>query len=347
MPVLITGGCGFIGTNLAHRLLSGGRAVHLFDNLTSPGAEQNLQWLREEHQELLTTEIGDVRDWRGLEKALENASEVYHLASQESASSSLQEPLVDFDVNARGTLNLLNAIRESGRQIPLVFASTSKVYGPLSDLKLQSDSVRYSPCDRKFIGVDEQHALDPRRPYGCSKAAADQYVLDFARSYALPTLVLRLGSIYGPHQFGNENQGWVSHLLLRTLHTMPITIFGDGKQVRDILFIEDLVNALLLAQASMDRLKGRAFNIGGGQENTVSLIQFLDLVGKIGARMPRVKFAPWRPGDQRYYASNSTSFQKITRWFPRVGVRQGLANLYRWMVETRQVAPVILATTGA
>lgn len=347
MAVLITGGCGFLGTNLAHRLLSARRPVHLFDNLSRPGSERNLFWLKEQHKEewqkeLLTIEIADVRDWRSLSKALKNASEVYHFASQEAISVSRSEPLMDFDVNVRGTFHLLNAIRESGRRIPLIFTSTHKVYGTLTGQDLQASAVAYQPCERKFIGVDEQSCLDPQGSFACSKAAAELYVLDFARSYQMPALVFRIGSVYGPHQYGNEDHGWVAHLLLRTLRSQPVTIYGDGRQVRDLLHIDDLINAFLVAQASIDRLKGQAFNLGGGVENALSLVQFIELAGRIGGRIAHVKFAPWRLLDQRYYASDYSKFRAITRWAPRIDARQGIEQLYRWMVDTRQAPPLVL-----
>jgi len=346
MPTLITGGCGFIGINLAHRLLSAGRAVHLYDSLASPGSERNLHWLRERHKAaaqdgLLTSEIADLRDWRTLSHTLKNASEVYHLAAQERVSISRQDPLIDFEVNALGTVRLLNAIRESGRRIPVIFTSSSKVYGPLSGLKLKADGNRYRPCDRKFKGIDEQFPINPEGPYGCSKAVGDLYTLDFVRTYGLSAVGFRLGSVYGPNQLGSEDQGWVVHLMLQILRGQPITIYGDGKQVRDLLHVEDLVTALMLAQTFMERIKGQAFNLGGGQGNSMSLIEFLELTGRIGGRVPHVKFAPWRLGDQRYYVTDFTKFQQATRWAPRNGIRDGLDQLRNWMVETFQAPPTM------
>jgi CDP-paratose 2-epimerase len=343
MPVLITGGCGFIGTNLAHRLMGAGRPVHLFDNLSRAGSETNLGWLKQEHPELVTSEIGDLRDGRSLGRALANASEIFHLAGREGAAEGLADPLLDFEVNARGTLNLLQAIRASGREIPLVHLSTSKFYAPLPLAQLRSDSARYKPLDPRFAGFDESRLLEPSLPSSCSKAAAEAYVTSFARVYRLPAVAIRCGSVYGPHQNGAEEEQWTAHLATRVLRNMPVTVYGDGKQVRDLLFVEDLVDALLLARSFLGRLRGNVFNVAGGPERAVSLLEFLDTVGTIAGRLPRVKLAPWRCADSRYSVTNSIKFLKATGWQPKVGVRRGIERLVRWIIESRQApAPFTL-----
>src|SRR3954464_14242724 len=279
-PVLITGGSGFIGTNLAHRLLSAGRPVLLFDSLARPGVEQNLRWLHDTHGSQVEIEIAETRDADAVRRAVNRASQVFRFAAQVAVTTSLTDPLEDFEVNARGTLNLLEAIRAQPTPPPLVFTSTNKVYGSREDIGRRRRHLRYEPVDPglRQTGVSEARPLDFHSPYGCSKGSADQYVLDYARTFGLPAIVFRMSCIYGPHQFGNEDQGWVAHFLIRALTDAPITIYGDGLQVRDILFVEDLVDALLLAQEGMHSLAGRAFNIGGGPERTTSLVELVETI---------------------------------------------------------------------
>src|ERR687890_2291653 len=265
-PILITGGAGFIGTNVAHRLLTQGHQVRVFDNLARPGVEQNLRWLRDTHGNQVEIEIADTRNGEAVRRAVERAARVFHFAAQVAVTTSLTDPLEDFEVNARGTLNLLEALRAQPAPPPMVFTSTNKVYGALDDVGLRRRNQRYEPTDPSLrrTGISENRPLDFHSPYGCSKGSADQYVLDYARTYGLPAIVFRMSCIYGPHQFGTEDQGWVANLLIRAMEGEPIVLYGDGMQVRDVLFVEDLVDAFLLAQRNMDRLSGRAFNIGGG-----------------------------------------------------------------------------------
>jgi CDP-paratose 2-epimerase len=336
-PVLITGGSGFIGTNLAHRLLSEGHHVLLFDSLARPGVEQNLRWLHDTHGSQVQIEIADTRNSEAVLQAVERASQVFHFAAQVAVTTSLTDPLEDFEVNARGTLNVLEAIRAQPIPPPLVFTSTNKVYGSLEDIELRQRGLRYEPADATLrrTGVGEWRPLDFHSPYGCSKGSADQYVLDYARTFGLPAIVFRMSCIYGPHQFGTEDQGWVAHFLIRALEGHPITLYGDGRQVRDILCVDDLVNAFLLAQEHMSTEAGQAFNIGGGPANTVSLLELLDVMGEMLGRKPEIEFDEWRPGDQRYYVSDTRKFQQRTGWKPEVDVQQGLEQLTRWLSDTR------------
>lgn len=336
-PVLITGGSGFIGTNLAHRILASGKPVLLFDNLSRPGVERNLRWLRETHGQLVQIEVADVQDQHALRGAVRRASQVFHFAAQVAVTTSLVSSIHDFEVNARGTVNLLEAIRWMDDPPPLVFTSTNKVYGGLPDVKLRVRNNRYEPEDERIRsnGLGEWRPLDFHSPYGCSKGAADQYVIDYSRTFGLPAAVLRMSCIYGPHQFGNEDQGWVAHFLIRALQEKPITLYGDGMQVRDILFVEDLVDAFLLAQANMPNVSGRAFNIGGGPQSTTSLLELLDIIHELHGDRPTVQFGAWRPGDQRYYVSDTRKFKAATGWAPKVNVKQGVEKLYRWLLESR------------
>jgi CDP-paratose 2-epimerase len=336
-PVLITGGSGFIGTNLAHRLLTAGQPVLLFDSLARPGVEKNLRWLRDTHGAQVDVVVADVREADAVRRAVNRAAQVFHFAAQVAVTTSLEDPVEDFDINARGTLNVLEAIRAQADPPPLVFTSTNKVYGALEDVGLRARNLRYEPTDPSIrrTGIGESRPLDFHSPYGCSKGTADQYVLDYARSFGVPAIVFRMSCIYGPHQFGTEDQGWVAHFLIRAMEGRPIILYGDGCQVRDILCVEDLVDAFLLAQEHMSTQAGQAFNIGGGPGNTISLLELLDLIGELLGRKPTVEFDRWRTGDQRYYVSDTGKFQHITGWKPNIGVSEGVERLVQWLRETR------------
>lgn len=347
-PVLITGGSGFIGTNLAHRLLTEGHRVLLLDSLVRPGVEQNLRWLRDTHGKLVDIMVADVRDARAVRWAVQQADQVFHFAAQVAVTTSLTEPVDDFDVNARGTLNVLEAVRAQPSPPPLVFTSTNKVYGALDDVGLRRRNQRYEPTDPTLrqAGVSESRPLDFHSPYGCSKGTADQYVLDYARTYNIPSIVFRMSCIYGAHQFGTEDQGWVAHFLLRALEGQPITLYGDGRQVRDILAVDDLIDAFLLAQAHMATESGQAFNIGGGPGHTISLLELLDLITELQGHKPMFEFDEWRTGDQRYYVSDTGKFQRATGWKPRTTVHEGLERLHRWLIESRRRGAVIGSIGG-
>lgn len=335
-PVLITGGAGFVGSNLADRLLSAGHRVRLLDNLSRAGVERNLQWLIETHGDLVDIEVPDVRNFSTVKQAVKDASQVFHFAAQVAVTSSLTDPREDFEINARGTLNMLEAIRGLENPPPLIFTSTNKVYGTLSDLEFTKQSTRYAPLDPSIQarGIAETRPLDFHSPYGCSKGAADQYVVDYARTFGIPALVFRMSCIYGPHQHGNEDQGWVAHFIIRALSGLPITIYGDGRQVRDILFIDDLVDAFLLAQRHMKKLSGNAFNIGGGPENTISLLELLDVLAELYGGELSIQFEKWRAADQRYYVADTGKFSELTGWKPKVGVNEGIRRLYEWLMAT-------------
>jgi CDP-paratose 2-epimerase len=332
-PALITGGCGFIGTNLAKRIMAGGKSVLIFDNLSRPGVEQNLAFLREAHGDLLRVEAADVQDPHVLRSAVARASQVFHFAAQVAVTTSLTNAVHDFDVNARGTLNLLEAIRDQDDPPPLAFTSTNKVYGGLPDVKLAVAGQRYEPQYEllRANGFGEARPLDFHSPYGCSKGTADQYVIDYSRTFGLPAVVFRMSCIYGPHQRGTEDQGWVAHFLIRALKGEAITLYGDGMQVRDILFIDDLVDAFLLAQAKMRKISGNAFNIGGGASNTISLLELIDMIENLHGARPEIRWGAWRPGDQRYYVSDTSKMHKLTGWTQKVGGEEGVKRLYEWL----------------
>ncbi|MGA9591152.1 MAG: GDP-mannose 4,6-dehydratase [Salegentibacter sp.] len=336
---MITGGAGFIGTNLASRLLSEGKRVMIYDSLFRDGVEENLQWLQKKYGDKLIIQISDIREKRILDQCVRNASEIFHFSAQVAVTTSLTNPLHDFQVNLQGTFNLLEAIRRSPHQPPLLFTSTNKVYGNLNDVEMIPNETRYHPSDKEIEnnGIHEGRSLDFHSPYGCSKGAADQYILDYARSYGLKTAVFRMSCIYGPHQFGTEDQGWVAHFLISALEGNPVTIYGNGKQVRDILFVEDLVDAFVLARKNIDSIAGEVFNIGGGPENTVSLIEILDMIKEKAGKEMEISFEDWRTGDQIYYVSNTTKFKKATGWKPKHSVDEGVQALLEWLCETRNI----------
>ncbi len=340
-PVLITGGAGFIGTNLAHRLLSDRRRVVLYDNLSRPGVDQNLAWLKATHGNRVRHECGDVRDYHRLQKVVREASQVFHLAAQVAVTTSLNEPIEDFEINARGTLNLLEALRSLDQAPPLVFTSTNKVYGDLNEVRLRMRGGRYEPenAAMRANGFSEGCPLNFHSPYGCSKGAACQYVQDYTRTFGLPTVVFRMSCIYGPHQFGTEDQGWVAHFLIQALKGLPLTIYGDGRQVRDVLYVDDLIDAFLLAQSNMRRLSGQVFNIGGGPANTTSLLELMELISELQGHRPSARFADWRPADQQYYVSDTRRFSSATGWKPRIGVRAGVESLNDWLKNRRRGFP--------
>jgi CDP-paratose 2-epimerase len=342
---LITGGAGFVATNVADRLLQDGWHVRLFDNLSRAGVEQNLAWLKSTHGDSVEFVYGDVRDGAALKNAVAGTRRVFHFAAQVAVTTSLVRPIDDFEVNARGTLNLLEAIRALKDRPALLFTSTNKVYGHLDDVSLARMGKRYAPRDPTVSrrGISEKRPLDFHSPYGCSKGAAEQYVLDYARTYDLPATVFRMSCIYGPHQFGNEDQGWVAHFLIQALARRHLTLYGDGLQVRDILYVDDLVDAMMLAHDAIDEIRGEAFNVGGGAANTVSLLELLELIGEMTGERPAHAFEPWRPADQRYYVSDTSKLEAAVGWAPSVSVRDGLKRLAVWLRDAIPAAPRELA----
>jgi CDP-paratose 2-epimerase len=332
-PVLVTGGAGFIGSNLADRLAQEGHDVLIYDALLRPGVEANLDWLKRRHPRRIAVGIADIRDASALAAAVAEAKVVFHLAAQVAVTTSLSDPRLDFDVNLGGSFNLVDALRRRGEPVPLIFASTNKVYGDLADIALERVGDAYLPKDPmlRATGIGEEHPLDFHTPYGCSKGAADQYVLDFGRAYGFPTTVLRMSCIYGPRQMGTEDQGWVAHFLIRALRGEPISIYGDGCQVRDVLDVRDAVSAYLEAWRRMDQVRGRSFNLGGGPMNAISLRQLLAHMGTLIGHPVETRHGDWRAGDQRYYVSD------LRRVGAALGLpaprpwREGVSALAEWL----------------
>jgi CDP-paratose 2-epimerase len=339
---VVTGGAGFVGTNVVARLVEAGKRVVVLDDLSRRGVEQNRRWLRATYGDRVSVHVADVCDRTTVRAALADATEVFHLAAQVAVTTSLDAPLDDHRVNVLGTLTLLEELRRLDDPPPLLFTSTNKVYGSLPDLDLVRNGDRWEPADSRVRenGIGEARPLDFCTPYGCSKGAADQYVRDYAKSYGLDTVVFRMSCIYGPHQHGNEDQGWVAHFLLQARAGETLTIYGDGAQVRDILYVDDLVDAmqLAIARASEPEVRGHAFNIGGGPQNTVSLLELLDLIDELEGMTPVVEWAEERTGDQRYYVSDTTRFGELTGWRPTVSVPDGVAALHGWLARGRRAA---------
>jgi CDP-paratose 2-epimerase len=337
--ILITGGAGFIGTNIAWRALGDGARVVIVDDLSRAGVKDNLDRLRSSHPRAdLEVLIGDVRDATVVRKALDGVDAVYHLAAQVAVTTSLVEPERDFSINMGGTLTLLEEMRRMRRPPAMVFTSTNKVYGGLHDVPITRRGDRFAAADRRARdGIGEARQLEFCSPYGCSKGGADQYVLDYARTFGLPATVFRMSCIYGPHQCGNEDQGWIAHFLLRAIADQPITIFGDGMQVRDALFVEDLVDAMDRAVDMIDGCQGEAFNIGGGPMRTTSLLELVDMIAELEGRRPQIDLEDWRVSDQRWYVSDTRKFSQTTGWSPAVDVGTGVARLHQWLHEQQIV----------
>jgi CDP-paratose 2-epimerase len=329
---LVTGGAGFIGSNLADALLSDGEPVVILDDLSRPGVVSNLEWLLSRHGSSLRVEVGDIRNAALVSSLVGGAKRVYHLAAQVAVTTSLRNPRQDLECNLLGTFNVLEAVREMAQPPPVLFTSTNKVYGDLAGVPVRKDGDRYDYLDGR-PGTSENVGLDFLSPYGCSKGAADQYVRDYSRIFGVPTVVFRMSCVYGTRQFGTEDQGWVAHFARALMAGSPITIFGDGCQVRDLLWVGDLVQGMRLALDRVDEVAGEAFNIGGGAENAVAVREVLDRLMDITGRRVPVELAEWRPGDQRIYVSDTRKARTRLGWRPRVGWAEGLERLVDWLEE--------------
>jgi CDP-paratose 2-epimerase len=336
--LLVTGGAGFIGANLADRLASEGHEVVILDALKRPGVEENLAWLQCRHGARIIAIRADIRDAAAVREAVRGAEGVFHLAAQVAVTTSMQDPAEDFGINLAGTFGLLEAVRtRAGGPCPVIFASTNKVYGDLGDVAMEQRGEAWAPVETglRERGVPETRGLDFHTPYGVSKGAAEQYVLDWSRSFGVPGAVMRMSCIYGPRQMGTEDQGWVAHFLIRALKGEAISIFGDGCQVRDILHVEDAVAAWIAAWRRIGRVSGRAFNLGGGPANAVSLRQVLAEIEAIAGRRIALEFSDWRPGDQRWYVSDTRrATAELGLRTPRPW-REGLRHLAAWLREER------------
>jgi CDP-paratose 2-epimerase len=335
MKTIITGGAGFIGANAASRYLKRGHHVVVIDNLSRDGVHRNLDWLRTQGPlEFIQLDIRDDARLAHVFREHRDVDQILHLAAQVAVTTSVQVPREDFDTNALGTFNVLEAMRSNRINAPLIYASTNKVYGEMTGIGVVEQAGRYTYRSLPF-GVCEEHGLDFHSPYGCSKGSADQYVVDYHRIYGLRTVVFRQSCIYGYRQFGAEDQGWVAWFMIASHLGRPITIYGDGKQVRDLLFIDDLLDAYDAAFLQADRVSGRAYNIGGGRDNVLSvrdLIAFIE--NRRGARLS-YQSSDWRPGDQKVFVSDIRRARAELGWQPKIRCPQGLDLLYNW-ISTNQ-----------
>ena len=313
--ILITGGAGFLGVNAAVRMIEDGWHVSILDNLSRPGTERNLKWLITEHPADATFIKEDVRNASALNEHVKGQDAILHLAGQVAVTTSLADPSTDFDINAGGTLNLLEATRKHNPEVPFVFASTNKVYG-----KLENNSV----------ACKESQPIDFHSPYGCSKGAADQYVRDYARCFHMNTVVLRQSCIYGAHQYGTEDQGWVAHFVHSILNKRPLTIYGDGTQVRDLLDARDLSLLYATAIEKIETTRGGIYNVGGGPPNQRNLIEVIDQIGKLTNTKPTYTFSDWREGDQVFYVSDIGKAKDELGWEPQIPFDRGLRDLVAW-----------------
>lgn len=333
---LITGGAGFIGSNYVHRLLKRGEKVTIYDNLSRAGAKRNLAWLQETFGEkAFNLVVGDVREAVLLSAACREAEVIVHLAAQVAVTTSVSLPREDFEVNALGTFNVLEGARLSGRRPIVLYASTNKVYGAMENVRVEEQATRWRYKDMP-MGCSESHPLDFHSPYGCSKGAGDQYVRDYARIYDLPTVVMRQSCIYGPRQFGIEDQGWLAWMIIAAVTGRPLTIYGDGKQVRDVLHIDDLLDSYDIAISQIDQARGQVYNLGGGLQNSISIwIEFGALLERLLGHPISIKQGDWRQGDQKVFIADIRKAERELGWKPKVGVEQGVRLLFEWVEKNK------------
>lgn len=336
MKILITGGAGFIGINAAKRFVERGDDVTLYDNLCRPGVRGNVEWLSSLSGPGSFRLIeADVRDASRLAAAAVGKDVLLHLAGQVAVTTSVTDPRSDFETNALGTFNALEAARHAGSDPVFLYASTNKVYGELDEIVVEEEATRYRFRDLPD-GIPESQPLDFHSPYGCSKGAGDQYVHDFARIFGLRSVVFRQSAIYGPRQLGVEDQGWLAWFLIASVCGRPITIYGNGKQVRDVLWVDDLVDLYLTAIAKIDVAAGEVFNVGGGPERTISVwSEFGPMLESLLAREVPVSTAGWRPGDQKIFVSDCRKAERLLGWKPRTGVDEGIRVLHEWVAGNR------------
>jgi CDP-paratose 2-epimerase len=332
----VTGGAGFIGTNCVSRLLNRDERVTVYDNLSRAGAPRNIAWLRETYDpDAFNLIVGDLSDAPLLTESVLDADIIIHLAGQVAVTTSVLHPRADFEDNAVGTFNVLEAARLSGRNPVVLYASTNKVYGGMEDVKIEEKESRYEYSDN-LHGMSETYPLDFHSPYGCSKGSGDQYVRDYARIYGLPTVVFRQSTIYGPRQFGIEDQGWMAWLMIAAVIGDQITIYGDGKQIRDMLFVDDLLDAYEAAIQQIDISAGQVYNVGGGPKNTISIWrEFGPSLERMLKRKIPVLWDDWRPGDQRIYISDIRKAKAHLGWEPKVNIQEGMQLLFTWISENR------------
>jgi CDP-paratose 2-epimerase len=336
MNIVVIGGAGFIGCNVADYYLKNKHNVTVFDNFSRKGTLQNLDWLVKRYKENLTVTQGDVRlDFAKLKSVVSKADIVFHFAAQVAVTTSVVDPREDFEINALGTFNVLEAIRQSGNKPIVLYSSTNKVYGGMEHVKIVERNGEYDN-ESLPLGVSEAEQLDFHSPYGCSKGTADQYMIDYSRIYGIRTVVFRQSCIYGYRQFGVEDQGWVAHFTISSMFDRPLTIYGDGKQVRDVLFIDDLVRAYDMAIKNINVTAGKAYNIGGGPNKKMSLLNLISYLEKFFGKKLTYTFSTWRPGDQRVFICDIRKAKNEFGWEPKIGVEEGVRLLAAWVKENKE-----------
>jgi len=346
MKVLVTGGAGFVGSHVSEHYSQRGDEVVVYDNLSRSklleGAAKKesavlYNWNYLEDIKNVELRKGDLRDSKSLEEAAREVDAIIHTAAQVAVTSSVSDPRTDFEINAEGTFNVLEAARKAKGDPAVVYCSTNKVYGEnVNRIAITEGETRYSFSGLK--GVPEKLGVDlcEHTPYGCSKLTGDIYVQDYGRLYGMKAAAFRMSCIYGTRQFGNEDQGWVAHFIISTLLGKPLTIYGNGKQVRDVLYVSDLVNAFdsfLHGKGG----RGEVFNMGGGPKNTISLLELLDLIEELTGKRSKTSFDEWRPSDQKVYVSDISKAEKELKWTPKVGVKEGVKKLVKWAEKNREV----------
>lgn len=334
--ILITGGAGFVGVNAAKYFAGKGWKISILDNLSRRGTEDNLAWLRERHP--VTFHKVDIRDAVGVAKVIGDTKPdmLLHLAAQVAVTTSVVNPREDFEINALGTFNVLDAVRTESPKSFFINASTNKVYGKMQEIEVAERNGRYE-YKNMTSGVSEEQPLDFHSPYGCSKGVADQYVIDYARIYGLDTVTFRQSCIYGPRQLGIEDQGWVAWFTIAAVLGKQITIYGDGKQIRDVLHVDDLARAYEAAYENRVTVRGQAFNIGGGANNTLSLLELLGLLQHdLKLNIP-LKWGDWRPGDQPVFVCDIQKARDRLGWEPKVRVEHGVGQLIGWVRDNKQL----------
>jgi CDP-paratose 2-epimerase len=335
---LVTGGAGFIGSNYVHRLVQRGEQVTIFDNLSRGGAPRNIAWLEETFgKDAFRLVVGDLRDAEFLRESAKDADVIVHLAGQVAVTTSVVNPRDDFEANALGTFNALEAARLSERNPIFIYSSTNKVYGGMEDVEIIEEATRWLYKDL-VEGCSETQPLDFHSPYGVSKGSGDQYTRDYARIYGLRSVVFRQSCIYGPRQFGVEDQGWLAWMMIAAVTGKQITIYGDGKQVRDVLHVNDLLNAYDLAVERIDEVKGQVYNIGGGRRNVMAIwAEFGPILERLIGRKIEVARADWRPGDQRVFYADFRKAQRELGWEPKIDLEEGMELLFDWINQNREL----------
>ena len=337
MRVLVTGGCGFIGSNIADYYLKKGDDVTLIDNMSRKGIQFNLDWLKSNHGDKFNFVNADIREFDKIKDAVKDQETIFHTAAQVTMTDSLTDPRNDFEINALGTFNVLEAARLSNTNPIVAYTSTNKVYGDgANTLQMKEADTRWEIADEKFQkGIPESFSTDwdEHSPYGSSKYTADLYTRDYAHCFGLPTVTFRQSCIYGTRQFGKEEQGWIAHFVISSVLGKPIKIFGDGKQVRDTLFIDDLLNAFDSAVTNINKTKGQAFNMGGGSNFTVSLLELISMLEKMNNNKMNVSYHDWRAADQKIYISDISKAKEVFGWEPKVSPEEGVSKLNDWVKQ--------------